>query len=145
MHCTMCFYLESISQEWNHHPIRTDNHSPHQLFSAEALLLQHSKIAALDFFDSVDDHYGEDMDAPTAESDAVALTIPEIRCPTSETHNKNMHCTMCFYLESINQSLSTFMQEWNHHPIRTAHNHSPHQLFSAGALLLQHSQIYSCS
>jgi hypothetical protein len=37
-----------------------------------------------------DDHYGEDTDAPTAESDEEAVTIPEIRCPTSETQLANL-------------------------------------------------------
>ena len=83
--------LSTFMEGWNHHPIRTaHNHSPHQLFSAVALLLQHSQIAALDFLDSVDDHYGEDTDAPTAESDEEAVTIPEIRCPTSETQLANL-------------------------------------------------------
>ena len=45
------------------------------------------------------------------------------------------------FLPRINQSLSAFMEGWNNHPIRTAHHHSPHQLFTAGALLLRHSQL----
>lgn len=34
-----------------------------------------------------------------------------------------------------------FVNSWNNHPIRTAGHKSPQQLFTAGALLLQNSQL----
>jgi hypothetical protein len=45
------------------------------------------------------------------------------------------------YLPRINRSLNVFREAWNHHKIRTAHNKSPEQLFAAGLLQLQHSQL----
>ena len=55
---------------WNNHPIRTVNHkSPQQLFTAGALLLQHSGLTAMDFFETVEDNYGVDPDGPNAVDD----------------------------------------------------------------------------
>ncbi len=41
----------------------------------------------------------------------------------------------------INQALRHFKEGWNSHRIRTAHNHSPHQLFVSGALRLRQSGL----
>lgn len=74
--------LSEFMQGWNHHPIRTaHNKSPQQLFTAGALLLQHSGLTTLDFFDTVDDTFGIDEEGPVPvlESEAeVAVTVPEI-------------------------------------------------------------------
>jgi hypothetical protein len=45
------------------------------------------------------------------------------------------------FLPRVNRSLTEFQQTWNHHPIRTAHHKTPHQLYTAGCLLLQNSGI----
>ena len=34
-----------------------------------------------------------------------------------------------------------FQEAWNHHGLRTMHNASPHQLYTAGALRLQRSNL----
>lgn len=53
--------LQYFKHGWNSHPIRTaHNNSPQQIFTAGALLLQHSNLTALDVFESVDDEYGVD-------------------------------------------------------------------------------------
>ena len=41
------------------------------------------------------------------------------------------------YLPRINKSLDCFKSSWNHHSIRTEHNRTPSQLFTAGALRLR--------
>ena len=41
----------------------------------------------------------------------------------------------------ISRSLHDFATGWNDHPIRTANHKSPLQLFTAGMLLLQNSQL----
>ena len=46
-----------------------------------------------------------------------------------------------FFVPRINKSLNEFNQSWNNHPIHTTGHKSPNQLFSAGAILLQNSQI----
>ena len=67
-----------------------------------------------------------------------AVLLHDMLDPLSERHLYALHYV---FLPRINHSLSTFIEGWNHHPIRTAHHHSPHQIFTAGALLLQHSQL----
>ncbi len=58
--------------------------------------------------------------------------------PLSEIHLFTLHYV---YLSRINAALQEFRGGWNHHPIRTEHNHSPHQLFVQGALTLQRSGL----
>ena len=45
------------------------------------------------------------------------------------------------YLPRINRALRLFSQGWNSHGIRTESGMSPNQLFTAGALRLQRSQL----
>ena len=45
------------------------------------------------------------------------------------------------YVPRINKALDEFRNAWNHHSIRTANNKSPYQLFAAGMLFLQNSQL----
>lgn len=62
---------------WNHHPIRTArNKSPHMLFTSGMLILQRSRLSALDFFDHVDSEYGVDEDAPVPSYDSSSVEIP---------------------------------------------------------------------
>ncbi len=60
----------------------------------------------------------------------------DILDPLNEEHLYALHFV---FIPRINRALSEFTNGWNNHPIRTAHYKSPHQLFTAGALLLQHS------
>ena len=62
-----------------HHRIRTAHHkSPHQLFTAGLLLLQHSRLTALDFFEEVDHSYGIDEEGPEASDEEGTVIIPEL-------------------------------------------------------------------
>ena len=45
------------------------------------------------------------------------------------------------FIPRINRCLREFTNGWNNHPIRTANHKSPQQLFTAGCLLLQNSQL----
>ena len=72
--------LREFVNSWNSHPIRTANHkSPHQLFTAGALLLQNSGLAAMDFFENVTDSYGVDPDGPVPldDDDEDNIIIPQ--------------------------------------------------------------------
>lgn len=72
--------LSEFMYGWNHHGIQTaHNKSPHQLFAAGALLLQHSGLAALDFFECVDDAYGIDPDEPIQSESDDGVMVPETR------------------------------------------------------------------
>ena len=64
---------------WNHHPIKTaHNKSPRQLFTAGMLILRHSQLIAIDFFDPVDSAYGIDEDGPLpTEDDNCVVQMPE--------------------------------------------------------------------
>ena len=76
--------LSEFVNGWNNHPIRTaHNKSPHQLFTAGALLLWHSQLSALDFFEDIDDSYGIDTEGPTP-SDEGNVVVPEISLNVNE-------------------------------------------------------------
>lgn len=60
--------------------------------------------------------------------------------PMNERHLWALHY---IYIPRINRTLSQFVQSWNHHCIRTAGHKSPHQLYTAGMLMLQNSAIES--
>lgn len=53
--------------------------------------------------------------------------------PNNEAHLSAIHY---IFLPRINQSLQHFQEGWNSHAVRTANNHSPHQLFVSGTLRL---------
>lgn len=89
--------LQEFVNGWNNHPLRTAGHkSPQQLFTAGALLLQNSQIAALDFFDSVDESYGIDPDGPITLSE-LGITIPEsaVRFSVSDIQALKVHVDPC--------------------------------------------------
>ena len=79
----LCEFVNS----WNNHPIRTAGHkSPQQLFTAGALLLQHSQLIALDFFDNVDEDYGTDPDGPIpAEEEETGVSVPQTSLTFSDS------------------------------------------------------------
>jgi len=58
--------------------------------------------------------------------------------PLNEKHLFALHY---IFLPRINRSLIQFVDSWNHHPIRTAHHKSPHQLFTSGLLYLRNSGL----
>ena len=64
---------------WNNHGLRTmHNSSPHQLFVSGALRLYHSGLAALDFFNDVDDSYGIDEEEEISiPEEPGSVVIPE--------------------------------------------------------------------
>ena len=79
--------LKEFVNSWNNHPIRTASHkSPQQLFTAGALLLQHSNLSALDFFENIDNNYGIDPDGPVSVDDTEddVITIPQTTLKFSE-------------------------------------------------------------
>ena len=81
--------LSEFMRGWNHHSIRSAHHkSPHQLFTAGALLLQHSGLAALDFFKDVDDTYGTDIDGSISSPEG-SVVVPEVsNCLNSENFTR---------------------------------------------------------
>lgn len=60
--------------------------------------------------------------------------------PLNELHLFALHYV---YLPRINRSLEMFQEAWNHHGLRTVHNSSPSQLYTAGILRLQQSNMHA--
>ena len=60
--------------------------------------------------------------------------------PDSDIHRYALHYV---YLPRINRSLKVFQECWKYHGVRTEHNMSPHQLFTAGALQLQRRGLHA--
>ena len=58
--------------------------------------------------------------------------------PVNALHLYSLHYV---FKPRINISLLQFQDGWNHHGIRTVNNESPYQIFTAGALQLQHSGL----
>lgn len=55
------------------------------------------------------------------------------------TNPQHIYALHYVYLPRINKALNMFRDGWNHHGLRTAGKRSPYQLFTEGALQLQHS------
>lgn len=51
--------------------------------------------------------------------------------PLDEVH---MYCLHFVFLHAINEDISEFVTQYNHHPLRTAQNQSPLQLWDSGTL-----------
>lgn len=80
--------IDIFREGWNNHRIRAAQHtSPRQLFVSGALRLQNSGLAALDFFDNVDDSYGmvNENVSPDQEEEG-SVIIPEFRIRLSPEH-----------------------------------------------------------
>ena len=58
--------------------------------------------------------------------------------PMNELHSFALHHV---FLGRINKSLTAFKDGWNMHGLRTERNHTPVQLFQAGALQLKNSGL----
>ena len=62
----------------------------------------------------------------------------ELLDPLNEYHLWALHYV---FLPRINKTLKEFVRSWNHHPMRTTNHKSPSQLFTAGTILLQNSEL----
>lgn len=72
--------LDEFRSTWNHHRMRTThNKSPQQLFTAGLLLLQHSQLTAMDYFESIDDFYGRDEDGPESDDNEGTVVVSQLR------------------------------------------------------------------
>ena len=57
--------------------------------------------------------------------------------PLNDIH---MFCLYFVYLPRINVHLQQWVTAWIHHPLRTARNHTPMQLWTEGMLTQQHDE-----
>lgn len=68
---------------WNNHGLRTENgKTPRQLFTSGVLRLRHSGLTALDFFNTVPEHYGtggEDIAVQPDNNEVVSVPVSAIQ------------------------------------------------------------------
>ena len=62
----------------------------------------------------------------------------ELLDPLNEYHLWVLHY---IFVTRINKTLKEFVRSWNHHPMCTTSHKSPSQLFTAGTILLQNSEL----
>ena len=79
--------LDEFRSAWNHHRIRTaHNKSPYQLFTAGLLILQHSRLAAMDYFEPVNTSFGTDEEGPEpADDNEGTVVVPQLRFQLQST------------------------------------------------------------
>ena len=82
--------LTAFREGWNSHGIRTRDRSPNQLFVSGALRLRTSGLIALDFFESIGDHYGIEEDG-LAVDESNAVSVPECGFRLMDTHYEQLH------------------------------------------------------
>ena len=103
--------IVEFRDSWNNHSIRTAyNKSPSQLFTAGLLLLQHSQLTALDFFDSVDDTYGIDEDGPESSNTDGTVVVPQVNFQISQTDLRQLVVTVDPLAESPNHGIDLYEQ-----------------------------------
>ena len=51
----------------------------------------------------------------------------------------HLYCLHLVFVDLINQSLETFTEQWNNHPVTTEQNFSPNQLWVRGMIRMQHT------
>ncbi len=70
------------------------NKSPHQLFTAGLLLLQHSQLTALDFFEDVDSAYGIDDEGPEPVDEEGTVVVPDLNFRLTPTNLRHLRDTV---------------------------------------------------
>lgn len=121
--------MEDFCDGWNNHGIRTEhNNSPNQLFTAGSLELQHSGLAGLDFFEDVDELYGNDEQGLGVEDDDdEGVSVPECTFVLEDSH-----------LVQLQQSVNP-LQNSDNYGIDLYHN----TLDFVSGTIRQHPSIYS--
>ena len=57
------------------------------------------------------------------------------------TNEKHIWALHYVYLPRINRDLDRFVNQWNHHTLRTARYQSPYQIFVRGCLEMQRREL----
>lgn len=104
--------LSAFKEGWNNHGVRTEHgQTPHRLFVAGALRLQHSGQVALDFFNTVDDGYGIDEENMTVEDlSETGVTIRQGRFALTEEHLHELQTQVDPLQESENHGIELYEQ-----------------------------------
>ena len=104
--------LAVFKNGWNRHGIRTEHaSSPEQLFVAGALQLRNSGLAALDFFDNINnDYYGVDEEGLPGDNDDDAVFVPDNEFSLSEELFQQLQDHVNPLAESDNYGIEFYQQ-----------------------------------
>ena len=106
--------LRKFQDAWNHYSLRTEgNSTPHQLFTSGVLALRNAGMIALDFLDSVDDHYGIDSGHLTVDNDDEILTVPPINIQLNQQQITSLQHTINPLATSENYGIEIYQQALN--------------------------------
>jgi len=101
--------LSQFREGWNNHRIRTEhNQSPCQLFTAGVLRLQRSGLAAVDFFETVDDNYGVEENGLLGVDDYSGVEVPEVQFELTAEQLANMQQRVNPLRESDNYGIDLY-------------------------------------
>ena len=102
--------LDHFHEGWNHHAIRTErNMSPYQLFISGALRLQRSGLAALDFFEAVDEEYGLEEEGLVPNED-VGVVVPHNTFALVDEHQQELLQSVNPLVDSNNYGIELYEQ-----------------------------------
>lgn len=73
------------------------------------------------------------------------FTLLEQNGMIDHMNEKHMWALHYIYLPRLNRDLNIFVNQWNHHRLRTARYMSPYQIFVRGCLALQHRGLTGIS
>ena len=103
--------LEQFKAAWNSHGLRTERGcTPNQLFTAGALRLRHSGMAALDFFETVTVEYGNEGNGAALDSDDEGIVIPRSSLQLTDAQLHELRETVNPLNESNDYGISLYMQ-----------------------------------
>ncbi len=114
-HSPLRIYLDWINKSlaefthgWNHHGMRTEGgHSPEQLFVSGILRLRYSGMAAVDFFDTVDEAYGVEGIAAEDDDDVI---LPRLSFHLTDEHLQQLRDTVDPTLLLANYGIELYQQ-----------------------------------
>ena len=116
--------LGGFVEGWNNHKVRTAGFkTPNQLFVEGSLRLHQSNLAAVDFFDIVDETYGTDDDggAILEREDDEGVPIPQSSFALQEDHFDQLRITVDPQSQSNSYGIDLYQTtlEFVYHKIRS--------------------------
>lgn len=103
--------IVEFKNSWNYHSIRTARHkSPSQLFTADLLLLQHSQLTALHFFDDTDNMYRVDEDGLEPDDTDGTVVVPHVNFQISQPELRQLAAIVNPLADSPNHGTDLYEQ-----------------------------------
>ena len=83
---------------------------PTSFFTAGMLLLQHSQLTAMDFFEEVDNSYGVDNEGPEPVDEEGSVAVPQLNFQLRPTDLQQLHNTINPLSPSGNHGIDLYEQ-----------------------------------